>query len=287
MACSAECENQLLTEQHSSGCVAVIRKGAFSYSAAGQTYVVGPGSVILGNAGQEYEVSHEFGIGDRYTLFEYPEQVLKELDGRGGSETSGVAFFPVPVLPPTPRLEALHRLVWVAARRPGMGVALEDLSVALASEALTEAVRQQRCLLLAAPSSRKSTRSRMRRAAQLLESRAGEPLTLCQVASALQLSPFHFVRLFRQEFGLTPRQFLIRMRLRRAIGLLLETALPENEIASVAGFGNLSHLSRSFHRHVGCPPSHFRGGPTRGLVCAIGRRLIPVADDGACRDVHW
>lgn len=101
-------------------------------------------------------------------------------------------------------------------------------------------------------------RDRAVAAAELMEARAEQSLDLARVARHVGLSPFHFLRLFRRELGLTPHQHLIRLRIRRAIERLLETDRPVTEIALDVGFEDLSNFVRTFHRHVGCAPSRFR-----------------------------
>jgi AraC-like DNA-binding protein len=74
----------------------------------------------------------------------------------------------------------------------------------------------------------------------------------------VQLSPFHFLRLFSTVLGVTPHQYLVRARLRRAARLLIETQQSVTNIALEAGFADLSNFVRTFHRAAGVSPGHFR-----------------------------
>jgi AraC-like DNA-binding protein len=71
-------------------------------------------------------------------------------------------------------------------------------------------------------------------------------------------SPFHLLRLFKQEAGVTPYRFLIRARIRRAVALLLDTRRPITAIAFEVGFGDLSNFIHVFRREVGRSPRDFR-----------------------------
>ncbi|WP_165234941.1 AraC family transcriptional regulator [Aquisphaera insulae] len=64
---------------------------------------------------------------------------------------------------------------------------------------------------------------------------------------------------FRQSFGMTPAQYLIAQRLRRAQWLLLHTRREITEIALESGFSSHSHLTYAFTRRLGYPPREFRG----------------------------
>jgi AraC-like DNA-binding protein len=72
------------------------------------------------------------------------------------------------------------------------------------------------------------------------------------------MSRYHFLRQFAAVFGITPHQYLIRSRLRRAARLLVEDDRPITDIALDAGFADLSNFTRTFAQAAGMPPSRFR-----------------------------
>jgi AraC-like DNA-binding protein len=58
--------------------------------------------------------------------------------------------------------------------------------------------------------------------------------------------------------GVTPHQYLVRARLRRAARLLCDETRPVTDIAFDVGFGDLSNFVRTFHRAAGVSPRGFR-----------------------------
>ena len=72
------------------------------------------------------------------------------------------------------------------------------------------------------------------------------------------LSPFHFLRVFSDVVGVTPHQYLMRCRLRRASRALVETDRSITDIAYDAGFGDLSRFVKTFTRAAGRSPRAFR-----------------------------
>lgn len=80
-------------------------------------------------------------------------------------------------------------------------------------------------------------------------------LSLSDLAALVQMSPFHFARLFKKSSGFAPHQFVIRCRVERAKELLLQGKLGIADIATEVGFANQSHLTRHFKRIVGVTPS--------------------------------
>ena len=103
-----------------------------------------------------------------------------------------------------------------------------------------------------------SERRRAVRAALWIDAHAHEPIGLEGAAREAGLSPFYFLRLFGKVIGVTPHQYLVRSRLRRAARWLADDARPITEIAYAVGFGDLSNFVRTFHRAAGVSPRAFR-----------------------------
>jgi AraC-like DNA-binding protein len=66
------------------------------------------------------------------------------------------------------------------------------------------------------------------------------------------------LRTFAKVVGVTPHQYLVRSRLRRAARLLADDARPISDVALDVGFGDLSNFVRTFHRAAGLSPRRFR-----------------------------
>src|SRR2546422_835926 len=85
-----------------------------------------------------------------------------------------------------------------------------------------------------------------------------EAIDLTSAARAVGLSPFHFLRVFANVLGVTPHQYLVRARLRRAARLLADGSRSITDVAFDVGFGDLSNFVRTFHRAAGVSPGRFR-----------------------------
>ena len=84
------------------------------------------------------------------------------------------------------------------------------------------------------------------------------PIQVADMATAVNMSPRHFARVFRHAAGMTPGQRMTRLRLDRAKSLLLSSSAPIALIADEVGFSSFSHFTRLFKHHVGHTPSDFR-----------------------------
>jgi AraC family transcriptional regulator len=78
------------------------------------------------------------------------------------------------------------------------------------------------------------------------------------LAQQVSLSVSHFYRAFRQTFGLTPRAYILRLKLDRAKVQMLETEDSLAQIAVASGFADQSHFSKLFRRAEGDTPAAWR-----------------------------
>ncbi|MNM85314.1 Regulatory protein PchR [compost metagenome] len=105
-------------------------------------------------------------------------------------------------------------------------------------------------------------------ARELLAARLVEPPSLEELAAAVNLSPFHFARVFRQATGLPPHAWLKQRRLEQARALLKDGCAPSS-VAMQLGFADQSHLNRQFKQAYGVAPGEYR------MACARSFKTDP------------
>ena len=112
----------------------------------------------------------------------------------------------------------------------------------------------------------------LERAADTLYQRCHENLRLREIAKSCELSASHFRSLFHRHFGITPRAFLRRARLRRAQELMVGTAMTLSEIAQKSGFATIHSFSRAFRAQEGISPREYRKCASEVHTRVEGRR---------------
>lgn len=85
-----------------------------------------------------------------------------------------------------------------------------------------------------------------------------EPLCLGDLAGVAGVSKFHFQRLFKATYGLTPAAYVSERRVERAQDLLRATNLTVTEVCHAVGFSSLGSFSSRFREIVGEAPSAFQ-----------------------------
>jgi AraC-like DNA-binding protein len=98
----------------------------------------------------------------------------------------------------------------------------------------------------------------LRRARDLADRDYAAPLDLDRLAAAAGLSKYHFLRLFKATYGLTPGEYVSRRRIERAQDLLRATNLTVTEVCTAVGFSSLGSFSTRFRALVGESPSEFQ-----------------------------
>jgi len=264
VSCDAGPDDASFEEQHALASVAFVTHGGFGYRCSAGSAVLGPGAVLLGNAGGAYTCTHAAPGGDRCLSFGYSADVVEDVAASAGR----TGRFRRPALPAAPALAPLPALAATAA--DGIGPSLEEIAV----EALGRALCAGAADGAAAPVRPRDER-RAVEAMRAIDAGACEPLSLAEMAGRAGLGRFHFLRAFRAATGTTPHQYLVAARLRRAARLLLTTRLPVTDVALEAGFGDLSNFIRTFRRAAGRSPRAFRLREGRAHAKTDGAAAAP------------
>ena len=98
----------------------------------------------------------------------------------------------------------------------------------------------------------------IRKAMHFISRQFAEPIHIDDVARQAGMSRSHFIRLFHQETGVTPRRFIEDRRIGEAVHLLRTRNLSAAEVAYACGFSDPARFSRVFKARTGQPPSDLR-----------------------------
>jgi len=115
------------------------------------------------------------------------------------------------------------------------------------------------------PKSGQLAPAKLRRATDFINERLDAGVTLSEIAEAVDMSPFHFARMFKQTTGFTPLQYVMEQKIEHSKALLKNAELPLADIAFKLGFASQSHFTMHFRRLTGTTPKHFRDGSPLAL----------------------
>ena len=246
--CDALPSDAPFVEVHGDYSLSYVRSGTFGYRSRGASFELVAGSILVGYPGDEYVCTHDHarGDGDECLSFHMTPTLVEAIGDRPEVWQRGC-------VPPLPELMVLGELAQAAAEgRTDVG--LDEIGMALASRFVDIASGRS----TARSEAHARDRGRAVEAARWLDAHAAEAIDLTSAARAVGLSPFHFLRVFANVLGVTPHQYLVRARLRRAARLLADGSRSITDVAFDVGFGDLSNFVRTFHRAAGVSPGSFR-----------------------------
>jgi AraC family transcriptional regulator, regulatory protein of adaptative response / methylated-DNA-[protein]-cysteine methyltransferase len=145
-----------------------------------------------------------------------------------------------------------------------------------------------RACLRCRPDDARSPRAELvAQACRWLESRGGERAALPDLAAACGVSPFHLHRVFRQEVGITPRQYAEALR-EGAWRQQLKSGASVLDAIFAAGYGSAGRAYASAHSALGMTPARYREGALAMHIryttfnTALGEVLIAATSQGVC-----
>jgi AraC family transcriptional regulator len=101
-------------------------------------------------------------------------------------------------------------------------------------------------------------RRRLQRVVERMHADLSEDIDLHSLAKESGYSRSHFLRMFREATGITPYQYLLRLRLQQAQRMLRDKSSRLVDIAVACGFSSHTHMSRIFRQTIGVTPSEYR-----------------------------
>ena len=194
--------------------------------------------------------------------------VTLTLEGQATAYGAGRAFGIPPYAPLTVQAAPVYTLLTLCVRKDAAhrlrGKALRDRVLGLLDAVpglrLTQAQTAELARsdgLMTADSRLHYREPRLAAVERRLEVFPERPLSVEKMAQAAYLSKYHFIRSFQRTVGLTPHQFQIQNRVRKA-QRLMEHVESTAEVALAAGFCDQSHFIRHFEKCVGLTPAVYR-----------------------------
>jgi AraC-like DNA-binding protein len=237
---------------HEGYVIGVIEQGAEQFMYRRDRHVAGAGSIVFINPDEVHTGSAASEEGWTYrTLYPATELLQRAVSDMVGRERD-LPFFAEPVVydpemaaeialthhvleGPASALERESRLLWTLAR----------LIARYADDRpqVREPYKEHGAVQLVRT---------------YLDEHYAENVSLAELASLAQLSPFHLLRSFRRQISLPPHAYQIQLRVLRA-KQLLRAGMPCVDTALAVGFADQSHFTKHFKRIVGVPPGLYSG----------------------------
>lgn len=244
-------EHTFTRHTHEGYAIGVVERGAETFYYRGQTHVAPAGSIVVINPGEVHTgQAVDKTAGWSYRML-YPEVSLVQKAAQELSRRWRAApDFPSPVIYDSYLAKVLRNLHLVLEMSTSKLERETHFISALAQLIARHADGYQQTGKFSHP------HEAVKRARQYLEDHYDQNISIKQLAQRVNLSPYHFIRVFREVTGLTPHAYLTQFRIEQAKKLLTATQ-PIAAVAVETGFVDQSHLNRHFKRIVGVTPGQF------------------------------
>lgn len=222
----------------------VIDAGVERFRYRGTEHLASPGTLVLMNPGELHTGRAETAQGWRYRMVYLDEALLQAVTGERWWFADATAHDPATAQ----RLKVQLAALWQAPDALASDSALAELLGALRPHARVDRALSERVT---------GNDTALARSLALMHDDYASELTLDRLAAEAGLSPFHFLRRFKQRYHVTPHQMLMAVRLARAKQHLAAGMAPA-EVAPAVGLADQAHLTKRFARMHGVTPARYR-----------------------------
>ena len=236
---------------HEGFAIGVIEKGSEKFDYRHRHFIAPAGSIVVINPGEPHTGQAASQQGWSYRMLYPTAQLLQRAASQLVSRPQDVPFFRLPVI-----------------HDPALAKRILTLHTTL-EESLSTLERETYFLgafaeLIAhhadnrpTPHPLRADWRRVRLVREYLDAHFAEDVSLEQLAHLAAVSPFHLLRIFRRDVGLTPHAYFTQVRVSQAKSLLL-SGLPITQVALDTGFSDQSHFTKRFKQIMGVTPGQYR-----------------------------
>lgn len=243
-------EHRFVPHVHDGFVIGMIMEGAQRYRYRGAEHLAPMGTLVLINPDEVHNGKKGHDAGWRYRAFYPDNQQIYGLMEELGLPGTHLPTFKDTLLHDPELFSGLYQLHQL----------LEGPESALQQQTVWRQmmlVLLNRHARLPQPAKPGVEHRAVHQAKELLHARLAEPPSLEELAAAVNLSPFHFARVFQRATGMAPHTWLMQQRIAHARALLQQGCLPLH-VAAQLGFADQSHLSRQFKKVYGVGPGAYR-----------------------------
>ena len=237
---------------HDSIEISIVLKGPTFYHINHQSYLVETGDVVIINPydlhfeEQKTGTSHHMHLGlDSFQLLGYEKNQI-------------------PIISPVIKMgqsEVFHHIIKrVLKEKEESQLYQEAVMRLLATDLLILLLREidkQKLPIKPVKQKEKSKTVLANSIKYYLEAHHSEDISLDSLSSSMYISPTYMSKLFKQETGESPINYLIKIRMEKAKELLVKEELSVKEIANSVGYQDAYHFSKLFKKYTGNSPSDY------------------------------
>ncbi|WP_047049640.1 AraC family transcriptional regulator [Vibrio mexicanus] len=238
---------------HEEYSIGVTCSGRQDFFSDGKYHKSNAGNIIFFNPEQVHDGCAGAGEEMQYRMLYIPEPVITDLAQTiTGNQTHPIRLTSSLFQDRLLREQVFNLAGLINRAEPSSSLEEEHLLMAVAHSIVRLGGKSVEPL-----STRHRKETLLERAKEFIHYNLHRKMTIDEIASAASMSKYHFIRLFNEQFGMTPHQYVLSSRINRC-KQALELGDKAVNIATQFGFSDLSHLNRNFKSTFGITPNQYQ-----------------------------
>lgn len=234
---------------HEEFCFGVISSGQLDFNYRGRKISAKKGLINLCNPGEIHDGFSSNGWS--YKMFYVNPKLMAQLSSTISGKINDIPFFKEGVIYDEEIAVKLSNLNDIMFDEKSFTIEKEQLFI----EIVTLFIKKHADSFI--PIEKLiSSKELIKNSLEYINDNLQDNITVSKLSQISNLSLYYFIRIFKKEVGLTPKDYLIQQRIRKAKELILQHH-PLSHVALMSGFYDQSHMLKYFKSYIGINPSNF------------------------------
>lgn len=235
---------------HEEFCFGVISSGQLDFNYRGKKVRANKGLINLCNPGEVHDGFTKDGWA--YKMFYVSPKLMAEISSGISGKKNDVPFFKEGVVKDNELSSKLNELHNTLFDNKSLLIEKEELFI----EVVSFFIKKHADSFI--PIEKLFTsKKKIEKAIEYINDNLEFDTSLSLLASISNLSLYYFIRVFKQEVGLTPKEYILQQRIKKAKQLILQD-IPLSHVSLMCGFYDQSHMLKYFKSYTGFNPSLYK-----------------------------
>lgn len=247
----ASCTKQHFKKHfHEGFCFGVISSGQLDFFYRGKKESAQKGLINLCNPGEIHDGFTSKGWS--YKMFYVDAKLMAELSSNISGKINDIPFFKEGVINDSTLAKKLNSLHDLLLDKNSFIIEKEEYFIKVLSSFIKihadSFIKVERL---------NSAREEIKKSIEYINDNLEYDLTVSNLSEVANLSLYYYIRVFKKEIGLTPKEYIIQQRIKKAKELILKNK-PLSYCAIKSGFFDQSHMLKYFKLYTGLNPSFLK-----------------------------
>lgn len=235
---------------HEEFCFGVIQSGVLDFNYMGEKISANKGTINLCNPGEVHDGFTKDGWS--YKMFYVDTKLMSELSSSISGKKNDIPFFKYGVIEDVVLASKIEKLHTVLFDEYSFTIEKEEMFLSV----VTQFIKKHADSFIPIEKLYKN-KELIQKSLEYINDNLSSELTVSQLSNLANLSLYYYIRLFKEEIGLTPKEYILQQRVNKVKELILK-GLPLSHIALECGFYDQSHMIKYFKAYTGLSPSIYK-----------------------------